>query len=172
MKYSFYISGFISIFVTFMIIINTNPIYALLYLLISLLSLSVVFFSLGAYFAGVMETIIYAGAIVVLFIFVVMMLNLGKSIKKQKNIYVKSKNWIIFTIISIILLIILIYGINSFPFEERNICNIITIKEIGMSLFGPYILIIEFISFLLLAGLIVAFHIGSNYKKNDINIKK
>lgn len=54
---------------------HTNPVHALLYLIISLLAISGVFFSLGAYFAGALEIIVYAGAIMVLFVFVVMMLN-------------------------------------------------------------------------------------------------
>ncbi len=59
-------------------ITHTNPVHALLYLIISLLAISGVFFSLGAYFAGALEIIVYAGAIMVLFVFVVMMLNLGR----------------------------------------------------------------------------------------------
>ncbi|MCS5950503.1 NADH-quinone oxidoreductase subunit J [Klebsiella pneumoniae subsp. pneumoniae] len=51
--------------------------HALLYLIISLLAIAGVFFSLGAYFAGALEIIVHAGAIMVLFVFVVMMLNLG-----------------------------------------------------------------------------------------------
>lgn len=57
------------------VITHTNPVHALLYLIISLLAISGVFFSLGAYFAGALEIIVYAGAIMVLFVFVVMMLN-------------------------------------------------------------------------------------------------
>ena len=52
---------------------------ALVYLVISLLAVAVVFFVLGAPFAAALEVVVYAGAIVVLFLFVVMMLNLGRS---------------------------------------------------------------------------------------------
>jgi len=45
-----------------------------------------VFFSLGAYLAGALEIIVYAGAIMVLFVFVVMMLNLGQSEEKQERV--------------------------------------------------------------------------------------
>ncbi len=61
------------------VVTHTNPVHALLYLIISLLAIAGVFFSLGAYFAGALEIIVYAGAIMVLFVFVVMMLNLGGS---------------------------------------------------------------------------------------------
>ena len=55
-----------------------QSVHALLYLIISLLAVAMMFFCLGAPFAGVLEIIVYAGAIMVLFVFVVMMLNLGE----------------------------------------------------------------------------------------------
>ena len=79
MEFAFYICGLIAILATLRVITHTNPVHALLYLIISLLAISGVFFSLGAYFAGALEIIVYAGAIMVLFVFVVMMLNLGGS---------------------------------------------------------------------------------------------
>nr|VXZ82165.1 NADH-quinone oxidoreductase subunit J [Klebsiella pneumoniae] len=71
----FYICGLIAILATLRVVTHTNPVHALLYLIISLLAIAGVFFSLGAYFAGALEIIVYAGAIMVLFVFVVMMLN-------------------------------------------------------------------------------------------------
>ena len=56
---------------------GSNAVHALLYLVVSLLAVAVVFFTLGAPFVAALEVIIYAGAIMVLFVFVVMMLNLG-----------------------------------------------------------------------------------------------
>ena len=77
MEFAFYICGLIAILATLRVVTHTNPVHALLYLIISLLAIAAVFFSLGAYFAGALEIIVYAGAIMVLFVFVVMMLNLG-----------------------------------------------------------------------------------------------
>lgn len=78
MEFAFYICGLIAILATLRVITHTNPVHALLYLIISLLAISGVFFSLGAYFAGALEIIVYAGAIMVLFVFVVMMLSFGR----------------------------------------------------------------------------------------------
>ncbi|MCS5932853.1 NADH-quinone oxidoreductase subunit J [Klebsiella pneumoniae subsp. pneumoniae] len=77
MEFAFYICGLIAILATLRVVTHTNPVHALLYLIISLLAIAGVFFSLGAYFAGALEIIVYAGAIMVLFVFVVMMLNLA-----------------------------------------------------------------------------------------------
>ena len=89
MEFAFYICGLIAILATLRVITHTNPVHALLYLIISLLAISGVFFSLGAYFAGALEIIVYAGAIMVLFVFVVMMLNLGGSEIEQERQWLK-----------------------------------------------------------------------------------
>lgn len=52
MEFTFYIAGLVAVLATLRVITNTNPVHALLYLVVSLLALSMVFFSLGAYFAG------------------------------------------------------------------------------------------------------------------------
>ena len=71
----FYASAAIAVFCTVMTITSLNPVHALLYLIVSLLSLALIFFVLGAPFAALLEVIVYAGAIMVLFLFVVMLLN-------------------------------------------------------------------------------------------------
>ena len=72
MEFAFYLCGIIAILATLRVITHSNPIHALLYLIVSLLAIAGVFFSLGAYFAGALEIIVYAGAIIVKFFFVVM----------------------------------------------------------------------------------------------------
>ncbi|MCW2254178.1 NADH-quinone oxidoreductase subunit J [Providencia alcalifaciens] len=151
-------------------ITNTNPVHALLYLVVSLLALSMVFFSLGAYFAGALEIIVYAGAIMVLFVFVVMMLNLGRSVEQQEREWFTPKNWIGPAILSAVLLAILIYGITSLSYEEGIAGTVISAKEVAISLFGPYVLAVELASLLLLAGLVVAFHVGRDRYENDADI--
>ena len=74
----FYIAGAVAIVSTVLMITRLNAVHALLYLIVSLLAVAVVFYTLGAPFVAALEVIIYAGAIMVLFVFVVMMLNLGE----------------------------------------------------------------------------------------------
>jgi len=85
MQLTFYISAIVAIFSTIMVITRFNIIHALLYLVVSFLALATVFFILGAPFAAALEIIIYAGAIVVLIIFVIMMLNLKGEASNKKN---------------------------------------------------------------------------------------
>ena len=73
MEFAFYFAAGIAVMSTLRVVSSSNPVHALLYLIISLLAVSMVFFSLGAPFAGALEIIVYAGAIMVLFVFVVTM---------------------------------------------------------------------------------------------------
>ncbi len=144
MEFAFYICGLIAILATLRVITHTNPVHALLYLIISLLAISGVFFSLGAYFAGALEIIVYAGAIMVLFVFVVMMLNLGGSEIEQERQWLKPQVWIGPAILSAIMLVVIVYAI-----------------------LGVNVLAVELASMLLLAGLVVAFHVGREERAGE-----
>ncbi len=74
---AFYLAAAIALIASVRVITNANPVHALLYLVVSLLAVAMIFFALGAPFAAALEMIVYAGAIMVLFVFVVMILNLG-----------------------------------------------------------------------------------------------
>ena len=89
----FYLSGAIAIFATIMVITRMNVVHALLYLVVSFLAVAMVFFVLGAPFVAALEVIIYAGAIMVLFIFVIMMFNLGAEHAKQESRWIDPKAW-------------------------------------------------------------------------------
>ncbi|WP_343154394.1 NADH-quinone oxidoreductase subunit J [Buchnera aphidicola] len=166
MNFVFYIFSCIAIISTFLIITQKNAIYSLLYLIISILSISGVFFSIGAFFAGALEVIIYAGAIIVLFVFVIMTLNLGDKDDRKEKKYLRPIFWVMPSVLTLILFLSMTYVI--FFMKEKNIdFFIINTKIIGMSLFGPYLLLVELASFLLLSALVVVFHIGSEKKLNQ-----
>ncbi|URJ31190.1 NADH-quinone oxidoreductase subunit J [Blochmannia endosymbiont of Camponotus sp.] len=165
----FYVSGIIAIISTMCVIVHYHPIHALLYLIVSFISMSCNFFSLGASFAGAVEIIIYAGAIMILFVFVIMMLN-AKTItfREQKSRFLNPILGCGAVFLTGILLIILLYV--SFGLKDCFINinrSIIDSKQIGISLFGPYLLMVELASFLLLSALISVFHLARNHKLSD-----
>ena len=165
MNVIFYITAIIAIIATLLVVTRTNAVHALLYLIVSLLSISVIFFILGAPFIAALEVIVYAGAIMILFVFVVMMLNQGKESLKQEKEWFKMKNWIGPSILSLILLIELIYVFTSIETPAVN-TGIVDTQEISKSLFGPYILGVEMVAMLLMTATVGAFHIGRE-KKNE-----
>ncbi|MDX6021932.1 NADH-quinone oxidoreductase subunit J [Scandinavium sp. V105_16] len=167
MEFAFYICGLVAILATLRVITHTNPVHALLYLIISLLAIAGVFFSLGAYFAGALEIIVYAGAIMVLFVFVVMMLNLGGAEIEQERQWLKPQVWIGPGVLSVVLLAVIVYGILGVS-DQGIDGNAIGAKEVGIALFGPYVLAVELASMLLLAGLVVAFHLGREDRAGEV----
>jgi len=154
----FYISAAVAVFATLMVITRLNAVHALLYLIVSLLSMAVIFFLLGATFAAALEVIIYAGAIMVLFVFLVMMLNLGTPAMAQEKRWLQPRMWRGPSLLAAILLAELVYMAlcGRRPFTAA----VVGPKEVGITLFGPYLLGVELASLLLLAGLVGAYHLG------------
>lgn len=160
----FYISSLIAIVSTVMVITRKNAVHALLYFIVSLLSIAVIFFVLGAHFVAALEVIIYAGAIMVLFIFVVMMLNLGKESEDKENKLLDRKMWIGPGILTSILFIEFIITLAKKP-SLGVFVNSISPSDVGVSLFTKYVLGVELTAILLMAAIIGAFHIGQKKKK-------
>lgn len=163
MNVIFYITAIIAIISTILVVTRINAVHALLYLIVSLLSISVIFFILGAPFIAALEVIVYAGAIMILFVFVVMMLNEGKEALTQEREWFKVTNWIGPSILSLILLIELIYVFTSLDVPIGK-TGIVDTHEVSAALFGPYILGVEMVAMLLLAATVGAFHIGREKK--------
>lgn len=163
MNLLFYISALIAVISTFMVITRTNAVHALLYLIVSLLAVALIFFSLGAPFVAALEVIIYAGAIMVLFVFVIMMLNLGAQASKQEAQLLGPGIWIGPSSLTVILAVELIY-IFTADRDRLSAASIIGPKQVGIALFGPYVLGAELASMLLLAGLIGAYYLGRPHK--------
>ena len=163
MELVFYACSLIAVISTLLVIIQKNAIYSLLYLIISLLSISGIFFIFGAFFAGALEVVIYAGAIIVLFVFVIMMLNLGKKNDLQEKKYLNPIFWIGPSFLSLILFLLMAYAI-FFVKDKQIYFSLIDVKEVGINLFGPYLLLVELSSLLLLSALVVVFHIGKEKK--------
>jgi len=154
----FYITSAVAVFATGMMITRLNAVHALLYLILSLLAVGVIFFLLGAHFAAVLEVIIYAGAIMVLFVFVIMMLNQGQKTMEQEDAWLLPGIWIGPSLLALILfvelLLIVVLGDNA----ETG--HVVDSKQVGIALYGPYLLAVELASLLLLAGLVGAYHLG------------
>jgi NADH-quinone oxidoreductase subunit J len=162
----FYLSAAIAVIATIMVVTRLHAVHALLYFIVSLLAIAVIFFVLGAPFAAALEIIIYAGAIMVLFVFVVMMLNLESQAIQQEQQWLNPRTWTGPGILSAVLLGELIYLFT----KQTNVLtgtHMVSPKQVGISLFGPYMLGVELASFLLLSGLIGAFHLGRRTGKEN-----
>ena len=158
----FYIAAGVAIASTVRVITHNNASHALIYLIVSLLSVAVIFFLLGAPFAAALEIVVYAGAIVVLFLFVVMMLNLGRGSIQQENRWLRPSMWIGPGILTSVLFLVIVYVLSGRP-EDVTSGVVVGPREVGAELFGPYLLAVELAGILLLASLVGAYHLGRRY---------
>jgi len=159
MNIAFYLAAAVAIVATLQVIVQTNAVHALLYMILSLLSVAVIFYTLGAPFVAALEVIIYAGAIMVLFIFVVMMLNLGPQSSEQERSWMNLSTWIMPSIMALILIAELVFVLTQGASGTTG-AQVIEPQQISLALFGPYLLGVELASILLLAGLVGAYHLG------------
>jgi len=160
---AFYMAAAIALAATAMVVTRRNIVHALLYLILSLLAVAVVFFTLGAPFIAALEVIVYAGAIMVLFVFVVMMLNLGPAAVAQEQAWLKPSAWIFPALMAALLLMEIIYFMWGSGLPPAGGIEV-TPKQVAETLYGPYILAVELASLLLLAGLVGAYHLGRREK--------
>jgi len=164
MQLTFYVASSIAIVATVMVISRHNIIHALLYLVVSFMAIAVVFYIIGAPFMAALEMIIYAGAIVVLIIFVIMMLNLRAEEVEQERQWLSRGILIGPAILSIILLGELLYILTTGEISGSNY-QTVDPKAVGMSLYGPYVIGVELSGILLMSGIVGAYHLGRQKKK-------
>jgi NADH-quinone oxidoreductase subunit J len=156
---AFYIAAAIAILTTMLVITHKNAVQALLYLAVSLISVAVIFYDLGAPFIAGLEVIVYAGSIIVLFIFVVMMLNLGKRATAAEAALLNPAMWIGPAALAAILIgemaYLLEHGVMAVP-----AASVVIPRAVGIALYGPYLIGVELSSMLLMAALVGAYHLG------------
>jgi NADH-quinone oxidoreductase subunit J len=155
----FYLASGVAVVSTLAAITRLNAVHSLLYMVTSLLSVAVVFYVLGAPYIAALQAIVYAGAIMVLFVFVIMMLNQGPQAADTERQWLSPRTWVGPSILAGVLLgeMVLLLGGDPALLPGNRV---IDAREVSLALFGPYILVIELASLLLLAGLIGAYHLG------------
>lgn len=166
---AFYFTAAIAIAASALVICSRNAVHALLYLIVSFLATAVIFFQLGAHFAAALEVIVYAGAILVLMVFVIMLLNQGQASAARENEWLQQQNWQGPALLSATLLVQLLFllwtGTGEITQVESAVSTAATgtgtgPKDVGLALFSEYLLAVELASMLLLAGLVGACHLA------------
>ena len=147
---------------TIAVVLQRRAVHALLYLIVSFFALAVAMLALGAAFTAALEVVVYAGAILVLFVFVVMMIGVEGPAPRARA-------WLGPSILSIVLLGELVYAFVAQPgFLAPRVPSdaaAMSPKAVGMALFGSYAICAEIAAFLLLSGLVGAYHLGRRLEK-------
>ena len=167
--YAFYFLSFLAVLSALMVVFSRNPIYSVLYLVITFFCVGGHYLILSAEFLFAVHIIVYAGAIMVLFLYVIMLLNLNKESESHKSNLVKFA-----AIISAGLLMIVIIGALR-GVETRQITfgansDIGLVKNLGRMLFNEFLLPFEIVSILLLAAMVGAVMLGKTHITKVRNI--
>lgn len=154
----FFLLAFLSVITAIVVISNKNPIASAMALVFNFFILAAIYLTLNAQFIAIIQILVYAGAIMVLFVFVIMLLNLENEEKLKDPLNTRKIFRIILALSMIFLIIYLFYFIDiglHKTISESSI-KIGTVEQIGYQLFTNYLLPFEITSILILAAIIGA----------------
>jgi NADH-quinone oxidoreductase subunit J len=161
----FYILGFILLAATLMCITRRNPVHAVIYLVAGFFALALMFYLLGAPLVAAWEVIVYAGAIMVLFLFIIMMLGLAPQEVPEGPGW---QRWGPLVLLSASLMTCTLLLIFQDPAAGKAIGDYyLAPQSLGEALFSRYALAVEIVSFQLLFATIGAYMLGRPLPKGD-----
>ncbi len=151
----FYACAALAVLAALNVIIQRTPVYSALSLIVVLCTLAVVYLLLGAEFMAVIQVIVYAGAIMVLFVFVIMLLNAGRETPSQRS---RLARWLGVPLVAALLAEVLLVIWREFPDAGGPSVAAIDAgpEAIGHLLFRNYVLPFEVTSILILVAILGA----------------
>lgn len=157
--YAFYFLSFLAVLSALMVVFSKNPIYSVLYLVITFFCVGGHYLILSAEFLFAVHIIVYAGAIMVLFLYVIMLLNLNKETEAHKGSLYRFAAIISGGLLMLVLVAALKSAENGQIQPGRN-SEIGLVKNLGKMLFNEFLLPFEIVSLLLLAAMVGAVMLG------------
>jgi NADH-quinone oxidoreductase subunit J len=142
-----------------MVVISRNPVHSVLWLIITFFAISGHYILMNAQFLGIVNLIVYAGAIMVLFLYVIFLLNLNKEAEPHKSIFLKIAAIVSGGLLMLVLLAAF-RGSQVLPLPQEVDNNVGTIENLGKVLFHDFLLPFEVSSVLFLAAMVGAVMIG------------
>ncbi|HEU4470838.1 MAG TPA: NADH-quinone oxidoreductase subunit J [Flavisolibacter sp.] len=154
----FWILSVVAVFSALMVITSKHPVYSVLWLIVTFFCISGHYVLLNAQFLAIVNIIVYAGAIMVLFLYVLMLMDLKKDTEPQKNKWLK----IVGAVAGGSLLLVLVAALRNTEerMAELNTGNIGLIENLGKTLFTDYVVPFEISSILFLSAMVGAVVIG------------
>lgn len=152
---TFYVIAFLSIVFSLLVIFAKNPVHSVLYLILTFFTFTIHYILLNAQFLAVVNFIVYMGAIMVLFLFVMMLLNLNKETEPGKHYLVKIAG----VVAGGCLLVTVVASVKALGKSQPILLqdtNLGLVKNLGKVLFGEFLLPFEVSSVLLLSAMVGA----------------
>ena len=158
--YLFYILAIVTVIATILAITEKHPVHAIVYLVTSFFALAAIFYLLSAPLVAMFEIIIYAGAVMVLFLFVVMILDLGHPEKSERpGLF----HWLPAVFLTEIILLSLALML-SIPSSKPDSAPVVSVQDFALTLFSRYGVAVEIISMQLLFAVVGALYLGRRRK--------
>jgi NADH-quinone oxidoreductase subunit J len=157
--YAFYFLSFLAVLSALMVVFSRNPIYSVLYLVITFFCVGGHYLILSAEFLFAVHIIVYAGAIMVLFLYVIMLLNLNQETEPQKKTVYKFAA-IVSGGLLMMVMVAALKGAESAMVNIGAHPEIGLVKNLGKMLFNEFLLPFEIVSVLLLAAMVGAVMLG------------
>lgn len=148
------------------VVISKSPVHSVLSLIVTFFAISGHYILLNAQFLAIVNIIVYAGAIMVLFLFVVMLMNLNKETEPQKNKLLSAIGLIAGGCLFLVIIAALLKSDVMTKSVQINSGDSGLIKNLGKALFNDYVLPFEISSVLFLSAMIGAVIIGKKEKLN------
>ena len=156
----FWFLSVVALFSALMVVTSRNPVHSVLWLIVTFFTISGHYIVLNAQFLAIVNIIVYAGAIMVLFLFVIMLMNLNKETEPQKNRWLKMAG----AIAGGCLLLVMVAALRDTDIKQQQALvtegNIGLIKNLGRELFSTYVVPFEISSILFLSAMVGAVVIG------------
>lgn len=152
---TFYFIAFLSIFFSILVITAKNPVHSILYLILTFFTFTIHYILMNAQFLAIVNFIVYMGAILVLFLYTLMLINLNKESEPRKSNLVKIAG----VIGGCCFLLTIIASLKAFKASSPVIlqdANLGLVKNLGKILFNEYLLPFEVSSVLLLSAMVGA----------------
>ncbi|MBX7183307.1 MAG: NADH-quinone oxidoreductase subunit J [Bacteroidia bacterium] len=164
--YFFYFLSFLAVFFAALVVRSKNPVHSVLYLVMTFFAIAGHYVLLNAQFLAAVHIIVYAGAIMVLFLYVLMMMNLNKDSEPGKSWMVQ----IAAVLASGLLLLVItasVKGADSLPVKSNVSTSIGLLENLGKTLFNEFMLPFEVSSILFLIAMVGAVMLGK--KEETVN---
>ena len=156
----FYLASAFAVIAAFLAVTRTNPLHAVLYLVLALFALALDFMALGAPFIAALEIIVYAGAIMVVILFVIMMVGGPMQSREQERRWLAPRAWIVPGLLAAGLAVLSVIAFTGSD-AEPVVAQVFGPREVGALLFSGWVIAVELASILLLAGLLGAYYLGA-----------
>lgn len=161
----FYLIGGLTIASALMVVLSKHPVRSVLYLVVTFFMITANYVLLNAQFIAIVNIIVYAGAIMVLFLFVLMLLNLSKETEPRGSLLMKIAAVIAFLLLAFVLLLALYDAVVAAPLVTENTEANGLVEHLGNLLFTKYVLPFEISSILFIAAMVGAVLLAKREKQ-------